>query len=122
MKTQKIIYWIVTGLFSLMILLGGFNFVFNAEEVAKTVFEPLGFPPAMVLPLGIAKVLGALAVLINRLGMIKTLAYLGILADLFAALVSHINANDGMWYTPVLPLILGMISFVLWRKISKKEK
>ncbi|GAB4232410.1 MAG: DoxX family protein [Ekhidna sp.] len=119
MKTQKIIYWIVTGLFSLMILLGGLNFIFNTEEVAKTVFEPLGFPAAMVLPLGIAKVIGAIALLINKLGMIKNLAYLGIFADLIAALVSHLNANDGMWYAPVLPLVLGMISFILWRKTLK---
>jgi len=43
MKTNKIIYWIATGLFSVMALMSAGMYFFNNAEISTT-FEALGYP------------------------------------------------------------------------------
>ena len=119
MKTNKIIYWVATGLFSLITLLGATNFIFNSAEVATTIFEPLGYPAVMVIPLGIAKVLGIAAILLKPLSSLKKLAYFALLAELLVALGSHLVVGVGEWFPPLVPFVLGLLSFVYWGKIKE---
>ncbi len=117
MKTNKIIYWIITGIFCLMMLASGGMFLFNSEEVFSTVIQPLGFPMWFVYFNGVAKILGVVA-LIFASGTLKNLAYFGFFLDFVAAITLHTLAADGNWFNPVVPLALAFASYFLWKKMQ----
>jgi DoxX-like family len=108
MKKNNTLYWIVTGLFA------GFM-IFTAvpdiilEKEAVTMINGLGYPNYFIRFIGIAKVLGAIAILLPGLNRIKEWAYAGLFFDLFAAVYSII-AVEGV--TPDLSFILLPIGFL----------
>ncbi len=118
MKTTKIIYWIVTGLFCLWMALQGVMFLAQPDAFAD-MFTTLGYPASLVVPLGIAKLAGIIAILAPVNPLIKRLAYFGFFIDFLAAIGGHFSAGDGRWPFALVALIIGIVSFVLWRKILK---
>ena len=86
MKRDKIIYWIATGLLSLMMLFSAGMYFFNHEEVVQ-VFTTLGYPAYIVYPLALAKVLGLIAILTKKSQVLKEWAYAGFFFDFVLALV-----------------------------------
>ena len=75
MNTQKSIYWIATGLLSLMILGSATLYFVQTEEIAK-VFKLLGYPTHLIIPIAIAKILGILTFAksraeISRMGLCR---------------------------------------------------
>jgi hypothetical protein len=115
-KRDLIIYRIVTALFSLMLLAGAVTYFVNYEMTSE-MFIRLGVPVQIIYPLAIAKILGVLAIWLVKNTLIKTLAYVGFALDLIAAIVSHLNAGDGGFYGPLIPLALLVISYVYFRKV-----
>jgi len=116
MKRDKIIYWIVTGLLSAMMLLQAFMFTFNSEQMGQ-LFTSLGIPAALVIPMGIAKFLAIVAILTKKSDLLKKLAYYGLAIDFSAAIVSHLMAGDGDWPSPLVAMVLLGVSFVYDRKL-----
>ncbi len=117
MKRDLIIYRIVTGLFSLMLLAGAVTYFLNYEMVAE-MFISLGVPTEIIYPLAIAKILGVLAIWFIKNPLIKNLAYLGFALDLVFAIIAHLNAGDGKAYGPAIPLVLLIISYWYYRKLN----
>lgn len=117
MKANKIIYWIVTILFCLAMTIGGLNFLVLAPAESEAIVTGLGFPGWLAMVIGVAKLLGVIAILVNKSAMLKQLAYFGFMIDLGAAIVSHAMAGDGQMFNPVLPLVFCIVSFIFWRKI-----
>lgn len=113
----KVIYWIFTVLLSAMMLLQAYNFILNTEMMSA-IFEDLGFPTALIVPLGIAKVLAVVAITSNLSILLKKLAYLGLGIDFVTALVSHLIAGDGSWTGAAIAIILLLGSFTFYRKAS----
>lgn len=62
MKTDKIIFWVSTSLISMMMMFAGFSYL--RSNMAKSGFVHLGFPDYFRVELGIAKFLGALALIL----------------------------------------------------------
>lgn len=118
-KRDLIIYRIVTGLFSLMLLAGAVTYFVQYEMVAE-MFTSLGVPTEIIYPLAIAKILGIIAIWFVDNKVIKNLAYLGFALDLVGAIISHLNAGDGGAAGPAVPLVLLMISYWYFRKINAK--
>lgn len=116
MKTQKIIYWIATGLLCLLMLASAGMYIFNNAEVAK-IFTSLGYPHHVIYPLAIAKILGVVAILTKKSKTLKEWAYAGFFFDFVLALMAHINANDGGFITPLVALILLSVSYFFDKKI-----
>lgn len=119
-KRNLIIYRIVTGLFSLMLLAGAVTYFTNYEMVAE-MFTSLGVPTEIIYPLAIAKICGIIAIWFIKSPIIKNLAYLGFAIDLVLAIFSHLNAGDGKAIGPAIPLVLLIISYWFFRKINAKE-
>ena len=115
---MKIVYWISTGLFCAMMVMGAFNFIVNTEMVTNEIFLPIGAPAWLVLPLGVAKLAGAIAVLIIKSKLIKQLAYVGFGFDFVAAIVLHLMAGDGNWYQAGMAMVLMLTSYYSWKKTS----
>src|SRR5690242_14901511 len=89
MKKTKTIFWVVTGIFSALMLFSAIPDVINTLE-AKTFMNGLGYPDYVTHLLGILKVLGIIAILIPGYPRIKEWAYAGLFFDLFGATYSCI--------------------------------
>ena len=120
-KTNKIIYYAVTGLFTAHMLMTVGMYLFNNTMVSD-VFASLGFPPALIYPLAIAKVLGLIAIWTNKSRLLKELAYAGFALDFIMAAIAHAVAADGGVVAPIIALIMAIVSFIYHRKLFVAEK
>ena len=106
MKKTKIFYWLVTGLFSAFMLFSAFPEILNTPD-AVTFMNHLGYPKYITPFLGVAKLLGVIAILLPGSPRIKEWAYAGFFFDLLGATYSNI-ANDG-WHPEMLFMSLFFI-------------
>ena len=115
MKTTKILFWVFTGLLSLLMLLSALGHFTSYEETSEE-FARLGYSTAWIYPLGIAKILGVVAILYRKVKVITLLAYLGFLVNFVLALVGHLMVSDGDYAGSVVALVLLVLSFVFYRR------
>ena len=122
-KTIKIIYWAVTILFSLGMLFSGFSEVMQTEQ-AKEVMKHLGYPIYVNMIIGVAKILGVIALIQWKFRTIKEWAYAGFTIDFIGAAASMYLAGDGILMAlSVMPFLVVMfISYFLWKKVEKVKK
>jgi hypothetical protein len=117
MKSLRIIYWIVTGLLSLLMLFAAFNYIFRHALIVD-VFNKLGFPVYIIYPLAAAKILGVVAIITKRSKRLKEWAYAGFFFHFVLALSAHVNADDGINALPAaVCLFLLAGSYALDRRI-----
>jgi len=114
-KRDKIIYWIATGLLSVMMLMSASMYVFNYEMISET-FVKLGYPAYVVYPLAIAKVLGIIAILSNKSRSLKEWAYAGFFFDFILAIVAHLSIGDGEQIGALIAILLLVVSYIFGRK------
>ena len=117
MKRNKIIYWIATGLLSLLMIMSAGMYFFNTEQVSE-IFIGLGYNARIVIPLAILKLLGITAIISNFSKTLKEWAYFGFLLDFLLALEGHLSANDGGFGAAAIALVLWSISYFFYRKIK----
>jgi hypothetical protein len=117
MKKIKIWYWIVTAIFAAFMLFSAIPDVLSAPE-AVTMITGLGYPKYFVPFIGVAKVLGAVAILIPGLKRIKEWAYAGLFYDLFGATYSALALGgfDPAILFMILPIGFLFLSYYLWHK------
>jgi uncharacterized membrane protein YphA (DoxX/SURF4 family) len=106
MKKTKIIYWIFTALLGLSMLSTAIPEIINGPDAIKFM-SALGFPPYINPFLGIAKILGVIAILVPRFPRIKEWAYAGFCFDLIGATYSQIAIG-----TPFNNWIFMLIFFI----------
>ena len=116
-KKNQILYWIFTGLFSAFMLFSAIPDILIVPE-AKAFMNNLGYPDYIIPFLGVAKLLGTIALLIPVYPRIKEWAYAGLFFDLIGATYSQI-AHDG--FLPqiafmVLPIAFLFLSYMLYHK------
>src|SRR5579872_5863980 len=117
MKKTRIAYWIITGIFAALMLMSG---IFNAISTPQALqgFSDLHLPAYLPPFLGIAKILGAIAILIPVFPRIKEWAYAGLFFDLIGAAYSGV-ASDGLKPAAlfmVLPIAFLFLSYLLYHK------
>lgn len=120
MKKTKIVYWTTTGLISGMMLLSAMMY-FTAPEV-KAGFVHLGYPSYFRVELAIAKLAGALALLLPFVNWrIKEWAYFGFLVTFVSAMISHIASGDPakVWGGVIVAIVLLTVSYVYYRKMNE---
>lgn len=117
-KSTKIWYWIVTLLFVAGMLFSGISELMQVES-SKVVLQQLGYPLYLNIILGIAKVLGALALLQTMWKTLKEWAYAGFVIDFIGAGLSMYFAGDGILkaLSPLPFLIVMFVSYALWKKV-----
>lgn len=117
MKKNQIIYWTTTGLFSAMMLFSA-SMYFTSPEV-QAGFTKMGFQDAFRIELGIAKLIGALVLLLPFFkGSVKEWAYAGFGITLISASILHASAGDPVsnTITPLVFLGILAVSHVFWKK------
>ena len=117
MKTNKIIYWIATGLMSILMTMSAGMYFFKTEEISE-VFIALGYNERIVIPLAILKLLAVAAIVSDFSSRLKEWAYFGLLVDFVLALEGHLAARDGGFGAAVIALILWSISYFFYQKIK----
>ncbi len=109
---RKIAYWVSTGLVAVMSLLAAFAYLSGGPQAVEG-FARAGYPQQLRIILGIAKPLGALALLVPGVPKLKEWAYAGFTFAWICAIVAHYLANDGAkTFAPVILLALLAVSYV----------
>jgi uncharacterized membrane protein YphA (DoxX/SURF4 family) len=111
-------YWILTLLVLLPMAGSGiFELFGHAPQQVQQSFQLLGYPPYLIPMLGLAKVLGALAIVYGRFLGLKEWAYAGYTFNLLGATASHLFAGDsGHAPIPFTLFLILMGSYALWKK------
>lgn len=121
MKTKKIIYYVVTALFSLIMLASAANILFKLPE-AQAMFQTLGFPVWIPLPMAILKILGVLAIWVRKSKWLREWAYAGFFFNALLALGAHITAQDQEWAGAAVVLVLVVIARFLDPQVFYKRR
>ena len=109
-------YWIPTLLIALNWTFGGITSLLKTES-SMEVFRRLGYPGYFAVMLGIAQLLGVIAILAPVPRRLREWAYAGLTFDVAAAIVSLLAIGTPIWQVsiPVIALILVLTSYVAWR-------
>ena len=109
---RKITYWITTGLVAALCMFAGFSYLRGGPQVIQG-FAHVGYPQQLRILLGIAKILGALALIIPSLPKLKEWAYAGFTFTWIAAFIAHYLAKDGaIAFVPLVLLVLLAVSYL----------
>jgi hypothetical protein len=92
MKQNRIYYWTFTVLFAALMLLSAIPDVINSPE-AVAFMTMLGYPTYFTQFIGLAKVLGVIAILIPGYPRVTEWAYAGLVFDLSGATYSQIAVS-----------------------------
>lgn len=117
MKANKIVYYISTGLLSLLMLFSAGMYFFNYEEVA-TMFTNFGFPTYIIYPLAVAKILGLITIWFVTNKSLKEWAYAGFFFNFVLAFFAHYMISDGEHAGALVAIILVLVSYYFSKKIK----
>ena len=114
MNRRNLAYWIVTGLFSLVVGFSGFAHFSHLDNMVEAMTH-LGYPLYFMTIIGIAKMLGVVAVLVPGQPLLKEWAYAGLVFNLIGATSSHAFSGDELSHTirPAIVLSLCVASYLL---------
>jgi len=121
MKKTKIMYWIFTGLFAALMLLSSIPDILNLPD-AVIFMAQLGYPPYFTPFIGVAKLLGVIAILVPGYPRMKEWAYAGLVFDLVGAAYSQMCSNmpkAGLGFM-VFAFILAFGSYIYYHKKMKE--
>jgi hypothetical protein len=119
MKITKIIYWGSTSLVAAGMVLSFFNYLFNPVMVAG--YAHIGFPDWFRVELGIAKLLGALALIIPAVpDRVKEWAYACFFVNFFSAFLAHYFVGDPAFnlISPIVLLLILVVSYLSREKLK----
>jgi hypothetical protein len=114
---SRILYWIVTVVAAAFMVMSAIPDVLRVPQ-AIAIIVHLGYPPYLLLFLGIAKTLGAIAILTPGLQRLKEWAFAGLAFDVTGALYSHLSVGDppSAWMPAVIALTLLTGAYLSYRR------
>ncbi len=116
-KTIKNIYWTITIIFALFMLMDGIGGI-TRQQAGKEVLKHLGYPMYALTIFGFAKILGAIAILQTKFYTIKEWAYAGFAFNFIGAAASRAFVGDGfgLIIAPIVALAFMFVAYFLWKK------
>ena len=109
---RKVAFWGATVLVAIEALFGAFTYLTTSPQAVEN-FRHVGYPQQLRVLLGIAKLAGAIVLVLPRLPTLKEWAYAGFTFTWIAASVAHYLAGDGaLLLLPVGLLGLLAVSYV----------
>lgn len=121
-RSTRLAYWTLTLLVLLPTAGSGVPELFTAgPAMVLQTYHVLGYPPYLLKILGLAKLLGAAAILYGRFPRLKEWAYAGFAFNFLGATASHILAGDrGHAPIPFVFFVLLMGSYFLWHRLDRR--
>jgi hypothetical protein len=116
-KKAKWIYWAITVPFLVTMIMAGIALLAKLPANVEGITY-LGYPIYICKILGVAKLLGGIAIFQNRFRTIKEWAYAGYTFNLIGAASSHAFSGDsfGKIITPIIIFGFVLTSYQLWKK------
>ena len=109
---HKITYWVSTGLLVALSIFAGFTYLSGSPQAVQG-FAHVGYPQQLRVLLGIAKLLGAITLIIPGFPKLKEWAYAGFTFAWISAFVAHYLANDGpQAFMPLILLVFLFVSYI----------
>jgi hypothetical protein len=120
MKKINIAYYVVTGLLTLGLGLGAVGNLMSSEE-SLVIYRSIGMPDYLCPFLGLAKILGLIAIWIPGYPRIKEWAYAGLFYDLLGATYGGIVAGPEPAGASFIVIIIVFVfaSYFLYHKRLK---
>lgn len=121
-KTNNILYWVCTILFAALMIFSAAGGLQPTQQSIQIIHDGLGYPVYFIQFISIAKLIGAIVILIPGLKTIKEWAYAGLFFDLAGALYSGIASSgkfDPMLLTMLIWIVPGILSYYFWRRKIK---
>jgi hypothetical protein len=111
------LYWVVTILFAVGMLLDGVGGVLRTDAGTQAM-QQLGYPVYLLTIVGVAKILGAIAVLQTQFPTLKEWAFAGFVIDCLGAFASRLFAGDGLGPVAltVVFLAITLLAYYLWKR------
>ncbi len=121
MKKTKIAYWVFTILLAALMGIGSIPDMMSSPDAVALVCTHLGYPNYLLPFLGVAKLLGIIAILVPGFPRIKEWAYAGLTFDLTGATFSTISVGDpaSKWAFFIIGFILIAGSYIFYHKKTK---
>jgi len=113
-KRNKIIYWIATIWLSLGMVSTGIVQLFKLEgngPGSLSTMTQLGYPAYFVTLLGVAKILGVVALLVPKYPLLKEWAYAGFFFMMLGAIFTHIAAGNSI--NEIFPSLLLLVLIII---------
>ena len=121
MKKINILYWVFTGLYAAFIISTSIPNVISSAGSVEMVVKQMGYPAYFLPFIGVAKILGGIALLVPGFPRIKEWAYAGLMFDLVAAVYSFISiglpASD--WFAMLIFILVLGASYFFYHKRLK---
>jgi hypothetical protein len=117
MKTNKIIYYISTGLLTLLMIFSVSQYFIN-HEVIKAAFTSFGYPTYIIYPYAIIKTIGLITLWFVSNKAIKEWAYAGFFYAFILAFFAHYMIGDGDQMGALIAVILLIASYITYKKIN----
>jgi hypothetical protein len=116
------LYWKITLLVAIAMLLDGIGGVMRAEA-GKEVMLHLGYPEYVLSIFGVAKLLGAMALVQTTFHTIKEWAYAGFTFNFLGAFASRAFVGDelSLLLPPLIALGIMLFSYFLWKKHEQRK-
>ena len=125
MKTNKIniFYWVATGIFALMMLMDAIGGITH-EATGVAIMKHLGYPEYVLTIFGVAKFLGAIAILQPKFQTIKEWAYAGFAINFIGAFCSRAAVGDpsGELIPPVVALLIMFVPYYAWKRFQAAKE
>ena len=123
-KTTNIIYWISTIIFAALMIFSAAGGLQPTQEAIQILHDGLGYPVYFIQFISIAKLIGAIVILIPGLNRsVKEWAYAGLFFDLAGAIYSGVASSgrfDPMMFMMLLWILPGIVSYYYWHKKNKR--
>ena len=109
---RKIVYWVSTAIIAALSAFAAFAYLSGSPQAIQG-FALVGYPQQLRIILGIAKPLGATALMIPGWPRLKEWAYAGFTFAWISASIAHYLANQrGEAFAPLVLLALLAASYV----------
>lgn len=114
-KRNTILFWVFTALFAAFMLTSTIPNILSAPEWVE-IFKQLGYPLYMLPAIGVAKLLGIIALLVPGFPRIKEWAYAGFFFDLTGAVYSGLSVGgfNPLMLVMLIPFGLGTLSYIFY--------
>ncbi|MCB2380054.1 DoxX family protein [Hymenobacter sp. BT635] len=118
MKTNNVLYWTSTGLLAALMLMSGISNALSVPEAIEA-FRHLGYPAYLSPFLGVAKLLGVVALLVPGFPRIREWAYAGFVFDLAGAMYSGLAVGDPL--SQWLPVSIGFLLIAVSYQTNRRR-
>lgn len=110
--SRKVTYWLTTILLAALSVLAAYGYLSGSPQSVEG-FAHVGYPQQLRIILGIAKPLGAIALLVPGMVRLKEWAYAGFTFAWICAFIAHYLAKDGAKaFAPLVFLLILAISYL----------